>query len=565
MTVEVTAAPPVPTFRRLVGGTVRAGAELLGDRPAMVVRSVSTDRRGALGYEDGTTITEAARSAASLRIPLVLVLATSGADVSEGVVSLHGWGRAARAVSACSGRVPVVAVVTGPALSGPALLLGLCDLVLMTSDAFAFVSGPAMVEEFTGVRLGVHQLGGTAMHARSSGLCAVEIATEADALDLVAHLLGLLPAHTDELPPRAPGDDTVEREVPELEAIIPAKATSSYDVRHVAAALADDHDVTELWTRWSPQLVTGFGRIDGRTVGFVANQPQALAGTLDIAASQKAARFVRCCDAFNVPIVTLVDTPGFLPGKDLEWRGMIRHGAELAFAYAEATVPRICVILRKAFGGAYIVMDSKGLGNDLCFAWPSAEIAVMGAEGAVQILHRRADPSQWAALRDEYTERHLTPWQAAERGFVDAVIEPARTRAVVAEALGALETMREQLPGPEAHGRAAVVLRLAGGHRAAGEVAMGRMLVLAALAERWTRCLHPRSEPKVTGPDRPRVERRSSRVTECQNGDRPGDDREPPRPWGKVVVGEDRRLERDQHGGLGSAGSDGSTPPPSQG
>ena len=162
-------------------------------------------------------------------------------------------------------------------------------------------------------------------------------------------------------------------------------------MRRVAAALADDHDVTELWTRWSPQLVTALGRIGGRAVGFVANQPQALAGTLDIAASQKGARFVRFCDAFNLPLVTLVDTPGFLPGKDLEWRGMIRHGAELAFAYAEATVPRVCVILRKAFGGAYIVMDSKGLGNDLCFAWPGAEIAVMGAEGAVQILNRRAD------------------------------------------------------------------------------------------------------------------------------------------------------------------------------
>jgi acetyl-CoA carboxylase carboxyltransferase component len=182
-------------------------------------------------------------------------------------------------------------------------------------------------------------------------------------------------------------------------------------------------------------------------VGFVANQPQALAGTLDIAASQKGARFVRFCDSFNLPLVTLVDTPGFLPGKDLEWRGMIRHGAELAFAYAEATVPRVCVILRKAFGGAYIVMDSKGLGNDLCFAWPGAEIAVMGAEGAVQILHRRSAPEEQETLREEYAERFLTPWQAAERGFVDAVIDPDDTRRVVADALRALETSREYLPG----------------------------------------------------------------------------------------------------------------------
>jgi propionyl-CoA carboxylase beta chain len=384
--------------------------------------------------------------AVSLRIPLVLVLASSGADVSEGMGSLHGWGLAAQAIATCSGTVPVVAVVTGPAISGPALLLGIADVVVMTSEAFAFVSGPAMVEEFTGVRIGLHQLGGTLMHARSSGLCAIEVATEADAMIQVENLLDLLPAHTDELAPRATTDQDGDRQVPELRTIIPARATSSYDVRLVAAALADDGDLTELWSRWSPQLVTTLGRIDGRPVGFLANQPQALAGTLDISASQKGARFVRFCDAFNLPLVTLVDTPGFLPGKDLEWRGMIRHGAELAFAYAEATVPRVCVILRKAFGGAYIVMDSRGLGNDLCFAWPSAEIAVMGAEGAVQILHRGAEPDQRAALQSEYTERFLTPWQAAERGFVDAVIDPADTRTTVARALAALESSREYLP-----------------------------------------------------------------------------------------------------------------------
>jgi acetyl-CoA carboxylase carboxyltransferase component len=437
----------LPTIRHLVPGTVKAGIEELGGRPAMVVRSVSARRRGALSSDDGATINEAASDALSLRIPLVLVLASSGADVSEGMDSLHGWGRAARAIARCSGTVPVVAVVTGPAISGPALLLGIADVVIMTSDAFAFVSGPAMVQEFTGVRIGIHQLGGAAMHSRSSGLCAIEAATEADAMEHVDNLLSYLPSNTDELTPRGPLHDPADRRIPELREIIPARATSSYDVRHVAAALADDEDVTELWGRWSPQLVTAVGRIDGRSVGFLANQPQALAGTLDIAASQKGARFVRFCDAFNLPLVTLVDTPGFLPGKDLEWRGMIRHGAELAFAYAEATVPRVCVILRKAFGGAYIVMDSRGLGNDLCFAWPCAEIAVMGAEGAVQILHRNSSPEERAGLQAEYSEAFLTPWQAAERGFVDAVIDPADTRATVAKALAALESSREFLPG----------------------------------------------------------------------------------------------------------------------
>jgi acetyl-CoA carboxylase carboxyltransferase component len=397
--------------------------------------------------EDGASIKEAADDALELRIPLVLVLASSGADVSEGMDSLHGWGRAARAIARCSGTVPVVAVVTGPAISGPALLLGIADVVVMTSDAFAFVSGPAMVQEFTGIRIGIHQLGGAAMHARSSGLCAIEVATDADAMDHVDNLLRYLPSNTDEVPPLGPLHDPSDRRIPGLREVIPDRATSSYDVRHVAAALSDDEDVTELWARWSPQLVTALGRMGGRPVGFLANQPQALAGTLDIAASQKGARFVRFCDAFNLPLVTLVDTPGFLPGKDLEWRGMIRHGAELAFAYAEATVPRVCVILRKAFGGAYIVMDSRGLGNDLCFAWPGAEIAVMGAEGAVQILHRGATPEERVGLQEEYTERFLTPWQAAERGFVDEVIDPADTRWVVARALGALESSRESLPG----------------------------------------------------------------------------------------------------------------------
>jgi len=438
-------APAAPVLRRLVAGSVAAAVEHLDGRPVMVVRSTSDVRRGALSLDDGDTMAEAARVARTLRIPVVLVLASSGADVSGGVASLHGWGGAARALAACSGVVPVVVVVTGPALSGPALLLGLADLVVMTGDAFAFVSGPAMVEEFTGIRIGVHQLGGSAIHARTSGLCAVEATSVDQALDHVAHLLAHLPSHADELPPRSddrPGPGDVD-----LRTVVPDKATSSYDVRVVAAGLADGGDVAELWPRWAPQLVCALGRIDGHPVGFVANQPQALAGTLDIAASQKGARFVRFCDAWNLPLVTLVDTPGFLPGKDLEWRGMIRHGAELAFAYAEATVPRVCVILRKAFGGAYIVMDSKGLGNDLCVAWPGAEIAVMGAEGAVQILHRRADPDDRARLQAEYADAYLTPYQAAERGYVDAVIDPVDTPAVVADALGVLATRRESLPG----------------------------------------------------------------------------------------------------------------------
>jgi propionyl-CoA carboxylase beta chain len=228
--------------------------------------------------------------------------------------------------------------------------------------------------------------------------------------------------------------------------LIPPVSTGSYDVRKVAAAIVDEDSLLEIRERWAPNAVTAFATMDGRPIGIVANQPISLAGTLDIPASQKAARFVTFCDAFNLPILTLVDTPGFYPGKDLEWRGMIRHGAQLVFAYGQATVPRICVILRKSYGGAYIVMDSKKMGNDACFAWPWAELAVMGAGQAAAILQRRATPEERAAFEADYAERLLNPYIAAERGYIDAVIDPADTRREIAAALEALNDKREQLP-----------------------------------------------------------------------------------------------------------------------
>jgi propionyl-CoA carboxylase beta chain len=240
-------------------------------------------------------------------------------------------------------------------------------------------------------------------------------------------------------------DDAVDRETPDLRRILPSSVSGSYDVRTVIASIADDGAVLEARAGWAANLVTAFATIGGRPVGFVANQPQNLAGTLDIPASQKGARFVAFCDAFNLPLVTLVDTPGFYPGKDLEWRGMIRKGAQLAFAYARATVPRVCLTLRKSYGGAYIVMDSKRMGNDLAYAWPSAEIAVMGAKGAVEILHRGISDDERAELESEYEDRLLNPYIAAERGSIDGVIDPIETRIVVARALEILETKRERL------------------------------------------------------------------------------------------------------------------------
>jgi acetyl-CoA carboxylase carboxyltransferase component len=427
-----------------ITGTVMSGIGRMGGRDVVIARSYSSQRRGALTYADGLRLAESADQARELGIPLVFFVASSGADVLDGVAALHGWGRAAAAISRCSGQVPVIAAATGPVVSGPALLLGLSDLVVMSSEAVAFVSGPQMVAEFTGVEVGLRELGGVAAHARSSGLCSVEAD---DVEGTLAELLEYLPSHTDEVPFPTTITDPVQRSTPELRDLIPERKAATYDVRDVVRLMVDDGEFRELWPRWAGQIVTGLCRIGGLSVGIVANQPRILAGTLDIAASQKAARFVRFCDSFNLPIVSLVDTPGFLPGKDLEWRGMIRHGAELAFAYAQATVPRICLILRKAFGGAYIVMDSRGIGNDICLAWPAAEIAVMGASGAVQILNRGIDLEERAERELGYEAAFLNPWPASERGLVDQVIDPADTRIVLCSVLSQLCTKREMLTG----------------------------------------------------------------------------------------------------------------------
>jgi acetyl-CoA carboxylase carboxyltransferase component len=267
------------------------------------------------------------------------------------------------------------------------------------------------------------------------------------AIAFAENMIAYFPNHLDEEPPLWETDDDNNRLTPEAGDAIPATSTGSYDVRTVIRALADDGEFLELKPRWAANLVTGFATFGGRPVGIVANQPVALAGTLDIPASQKGARFVAFCDAFNIAIITLVDTPGFYPGKDLEWRGMIRHGAQLVFAYGRATVPRICIILRKSYGGAYIVMDSKKMGNDLCLAWPWAELAVMGAGQAAAILQRRATPEEKAAFEADYAERLLNPYVAAERGYVDGVIEPADTRSAICAALDALVDKREVLRG----------------------------------------------------------------------------------------------------------------------
>lgn len=424
----------------------RRAIERGSDGRRRVVVRIAADEQAALTTSDAQLIASGASNAREQGIPLVLEFRANGPAAEEELAVTFAVGAAARQLTACSGRVPTIGVLHGDAVAGPALLLGLVDHVVVVDQSHAFVSGPTMVSEFTGVEFNRTELGGTSVLANQAGLASLSAPDIDTAYGLVDELLSLFPANNDEPAPVVSTADPIDRPTVEAGDILPDTATGAYDVRDVIGEVADDAWFLELRPTFATNLVTGFATIGGLPVGIVANQPMAIAGTLDIPSSQKGGRFVAFCDAFNLPIVTFVDTSGFYPGKDLEWRGMIRYGAQLAFAYARATVPRVNVTLRKSYGGAYIVMDSKNMGNDLAFAWPSAEIAVMGAKGAVEILHRKADADERADLESAYEERLLNPYIAAQRGTVDAVITPEQTRAEIAMALQLLTSKREVLP-----------------------------------------------------------------------------------------------------------------------
>ena len=395
---------------------------------------------------DGENLATAAKIAHEQGMPIVCFVESSGADILEGVAAVHGWGMAAREFVRCSGKVPIIFCVTGATVSGPALLLGLADFVVMIEDSYAFVSGPRMAELFTGENTTNEDLGGAPLHDRNTGVSHFTTNSLDEASELIEQLLSFMPDNSDENPHAWNSTDPADRSTPEAGSVLPESISDSYDIRDVINCVVDENYILESRKSWAPNLVTAFASINGRPVGVVANQPQSLAGTLDIPASQKGASFVSFCDSFNLPLITFVDTSGFYPGKDLEWRGMIRYGAQMAFAYARATVPRICVTLRKSYGGAYIVMDSRYMGNDLMLAWPSAEIAVMGAKGAVEILHRDASEKEKLSLESSYEEKLLNPFVAADRGSVDRVIEPSETRSEIVAALDLLFNKRERLP-----------------------------------------------------------------------------------------------------------------------
>ncbi|MFP3989099.1 acyl-CoA carboxylase subunit beta [Streptomyces sp. E11-3] len=408
---------------------------------------------GALGEAHAEKIHKLMDLAESAGAPLVSLNDGAGARIQEGVTALAGYGGIFRRNTRCSGVIPQISVMLGPCAGGAAYSPALTDFVFMVrGTSQMFITGPDVVQAVTGESITQNELGGADVHGATTGVAAFVHDDEESCLDEVRHLLSLLPSNNRELPPHEPTSDPADRRTASLLDLVPADPTRAYDVTQVIAEIVDDGDWTEVHADWAPNIVCALARLDGQVVGIVANQPTALAGVLDIAASEKAARFVQTCDAFSIPLVTLLDVPGFLPGRDQEHGGIIRHGAKLLYAYCNATVPRVQLILRKAYGGAYIVMDSRSIGADLSFAWPANEIAVMGAEGAANVVFRREiaaadDPEAARAQRiKEYKSELMHPYYAAERGLVDDVIDPAETRSVLIRSLAMLRAKRAPLP-----------------------------------------------------------------------------------------------------------------------
>jgi acetyl-CoA carboxylase carboxyltransferase component len=408
---------------------------------------------GALGQMFAQKIHQVMDLAQRVGAPVVGLNDGGGARIQEGVTALAGFGGIFRRNVRASGVIPQISVVLGPCAGGAVYSPALTDFIFMVrGTANMYITGPDVIAAVTGETVTHDELGGADTHATKSGVASFVLDDEAACLDQVRYLLSYLPPNNEELPPWFPPGDDPERRCPALVDLVPLEGNRPYDVRRVIAEIVDDGEHLELQESYARNIVCTLARLDGHVVGIVASQPSVLAGALDIDASEKAARFVRTCDAFNIPLVSLVDVPGFLPGTDQEHGGIIRHGAKLLYAYCEASVPRVQVILRKAFGGAYIVMESKSIGADLSFAWPGNEIAVMGAEGAANIVFRREiaaaeDPAQARAeLCRRYAEELMGPLVAAERGLVDDVIDPADTRRVLIRSLAMLRTKREDLP-----------------------------------------------------------------------------------------------------------------------
>ncbi len=439
---------------RPYGDGVVTGYGTVDGRPVCVFAQDFTIFGGSLGEVFGEKIVKVMDLAMKTGCPVIGINDSGGARIQEGVVSLGLYGEIFFRNVRASGVIPQISLVMGPCAGGAVYSPAVTDFTVMVDQtSHMFITGPDVIKTVTGEDVGFEELGGARTHNTKSGNAHYLAADEQDAIDYVKALLAYLPSNNLDAAPSLPVVSDLGSD-PELDTLIPDSANQPYDMHRVIETVLDDGDFLEVHALYAQNIIVGFGRIEGRPVGVVANQPMHFAGCLDIAASEKAARFVRTCDAFNIPVVTFVDVPGFLPGTGQEWEGIIRRGAKLIYAYAEATVPKLTVITRKAYGGAYDVMGSKHLGADLNFAWPTAQIAVMGAQGAVNILYRAelaADPDRRADLIAEYEDALCNPYVAAERGYVDLVIRPSATRAHLVRGLRALAAKRESLP-PKKHG-----------------------------------------------------------------------------------------------------------------
>ncbi|HEX7087079.1 MAG TPA: acyl-CoA carboxylase subunit beta [Vicinamibacterales bacterium] len=413
---------------------------------------------GSLSETNAQKIVKVMDLAVKMGAPIVGLNDSGGARIQEGVLSLGGYADIFLRNTLASGVVPQISAIMGPCAGGAVYSPAITDFVIMVrGTSYMFVTGPDVVKTVTHESVTKEQLGGATTHSETSGVAHFAVDDDRECLALIRTLLGYLPSNNLDDPPTGPAGDPPDREAPELDVLVPQSPTQPYDMHDLIAAIVDVGSFLEVHEHFARNLVVGFARLAGRSVGIVANQPAHLAGTLDIDASVKGARFVRFCDAFNIPLVTFEDVPGFLPGTAQEYGGIIRHGAKLLYAFAEATVPKVTVITRKAYGGAYCVMSSKHIRTDVNFAWPTAEIAVMGPEGAVNVLYRReleaaADPEAVRARRvAEFREKFANPFVAASRGFIDEVIRPRETRRKLIEALSRLSTKRDRNP-PRKHG-----------------------------------------------------------------------------------------------------------------
>lgn len=450
--------------KRPYGDAVVTGVGTIHGRQVAVFSQDFTIFGGSLGEAAGNKIIKIMDLALSTGVPMIGILDSGGARIQEGVIALGKYGEIFKRNTMASGVIPQISLIMGPAAGGAVYSPALTDFVIMVDKTSnMFVTGPDVIKTVTGEDVGMEELGGARAHNERSGVAHYLADDEEDAIDYARNLLSYLPENnlSESVVYEAEGELEVTDNDRKLDVIIPDSPNQPYDMHTVIEGIVDGGEFLEVQGLYAPNILIGFARVDGRSIGIVANQPSAMAGTLNIDAGEKAARFVRFCDAFSIPILTLVDVPGYLPGTDQEWAGVIRRGAKLLYAYAEATVPLVTIITRKAYGGAYIVMGSKQLGADINLAWPTAEIAVMGGQGAINILFRdqikKAEESGMdvaavrAKLAAEYTYNVASPFLAAERGELDGVIEPSASRISVIKAMRALRTKRSNLP-PKKHG-----------------------------------------------------------------------------------------------------------------